>query len=82
MQQIPCLQESESEDNFKETVPKAVNETKTRCNWRLKQYSSEEVSEAIETARSRFLDKTECPKCNFVGSNLRALTIHVSHVHK
>lgn len=49
---------------------------------RLTQFSYDEVSQAIKETRRKFFENTECIRCGFVGSNTRALSVHMTHLHK
>ncbi|XP_031331457.1 zinc finger protein 436-like [Photinus pyralis] len=49
---------------------------------RLSRFDCDEVSDAIENARRDFYTSTTCVRCGFTSSNSRALSVHVTHVHK
>lgn len=49
---------------------------------RLRQFSHREVTQAIENVKKPFVENIECIKCGFVGTNARALSVHMSHIHK
>lgn len=49
---------------------------------RLARVDYNEVVKAIEDSKKKFLENTLCIYCGFVGSNSRALAIHMSRLHK
>ncbi|KAK4878600.1 hypothetical protein RN001_011106 [Aquatica leii] len=49
---------------------------------RLERFSHHKVSEAIADSQKSFYASTNCLWCNFAGSNSRALSIHISLVHR
>lgn len=71
---------SEQEDAKRVSVRKKQNHAKQTM--RLMQFSYHEVTEAINNARKPFIENVECIKCGFVGTNARALSVHMSHLHR
>ncbi|EFA05263.2 zinc finger protein OZF isoform X2 [Tribolium castaneum] len=49
---------------------------------KLPEFSAFEVQEAINECQGKFSVKAECIKCGFVTSNSRALSVHMSYLHK
>lgn len=76
---------SSSEDSDSSTiiaVPMQNGNFLKKQKLRLKQFPHDEVMEAIENTRKRFMENVECIKCQFVGSNSRNLAVHMAHIHK
>ncbi|XP_044261355.1 zinc finger protein OZF-like isoform X2 [Tribolium madens] len=49
---------------------------------KLSEFSAFEVQEAINECQEKFYANVECIKCGFVTSNSRALSVHMSYLHK
>ncbi|KAF2887377.1 hypothetical protein ILUMI_18796 [Ignelater luminosus] len=79
--------ERNSDDSDFEPYDRRNTQTRTKQKdskqtMRLTQFSYDEVSQAIKETRRRFFENTECIRCGFVGSNTRALSVHMTHLHK
>lgn len=71
--------DEDSDDTKSLTAQKrARNTTKLR----LKQFSHDEVIQAIENLKRKFNNARKCVKCSFEGRNSRALSVHMSFIHK
>lgn len=66
----------------KKKAPTRKKQNYAKQTMRLTQYSYNEVTEAINNANKHFIENVECIKCGFVGTNARALSAHMSHLHK
>lgn len=78
MYNLEVTEQSESEE---EIVEKKYSVVK-KPNRRLVRVDHNEVIKAIEESKRKFFENTLCIYCGFNGSNSRALTIHVSRLHK
>lgn len=73
-----CLKSSD-EDIMEDVTAQSVASTQ---KYKLQQFPIEEVSREIEKRKQAFLENTKCIKCEFNGTNSRALAVHVMHLHK
>ncbi|RZC34036.1 zf-AD domain containing protein [Asbolus verrucosus] len=84
---------SEFEDNEIEVTKLDSNENisdsaeieekpKNKQSMRLPQFSADEVERAIEQSKRKFYANINCIKCGFVSCNTRALSVHMTHLHK
>lgn len=82
---MDLLYDLEAEEQFEsdgEVVQEEKPSAPKKQTQRLARVDYNEVVKAIQDSKKKFFENTFCIYCGFVGSNSRALAIHMSRVHK
>lgn len=76
-----CLEQN----NIKEILFKPVQcqkNTMTNQTMRLAQYSTADVTKLIREIKERYSRQQICLLCNFISKDLRAMSVHMTKIHK
>ncbi|KAH0809444.1 hypothetical protein GEV33_013346 [Tenebrio molitor] len=82
-----CHEESQIELKFEsgENISIKIENTDNdplKLPRKLSEVCASEVEEAIKKCREKFYSNNKCIKCGFVSCNTRALSVHMTHLHK